>query len=148
MHKTLIGFFFPATYNAYCTMFHGMNNQFEILRSKNGTTTVIRVIGNFTTVNSIRNDEMDWEPTVTSSSTKMVGRKINWVSQAIIAEKREKKTCFRCGNVGHKVNKCPFFLARRPVVVTVTTAMVIPFTTTTTIPKATIEKIYSKSEKK
>ena len=67
MHKAFIGFFIPATYTAYYTMFHGMNNQLKVLRSKNWTTTttVTRVTKSFTTVNSITNDEMDWEPTVT-----------------------------------------------------------------------------------
>ena len=32
MHRALIGFFIPAFYIAYYTMFHGMNNQFEVLR--------------------------------------------------------------------------------------------------------------------
>ena len=134
MHKTLIGFFIPAIYIAYYTMFHGMNNKLETLRTKDETTTtVIKITGNSTTVDSITNDEMDWEPTVTNSSTKMVGRKTKWDSPAIITEKK-KKTCFRCGNVGHRVNKRFFFFARRPVVATVITATVIPPTTTTTIP--------------
>ena len=34
MHKIFTGYFIPAIYIAYCTMFHGMNNQFEILRVK------------------------------------------------------------------------------------------------------------------
>ena len=65
MHKTFIGFLIPATYTAYCTMFHGMSNQLKVLRSKDWTTTtttVARVTGSFTTVDSITNDEMDWEP--------------------------------------------------------------------------------------
>ena len=36
MHKTFIGFFIPAIYIAYCTMFHRRNNQIKILRVKNG----------------------------------------------------------------------------------------------------------------
>ena len=61
MHKTLTSFFIPAFYIAYCTMFHGMNNQFEILRSKIGTTTttVIKITKNFIMINSTTNDEMD-----------------------------------------------------------------------------------------
>ena len=44
MHKIFIGFFIPTTfYIAYWIMFHGMNNQFEVLRSKNGITTVVTV---------------------------------------------------------------------------------------------------------
>ena len=148
MHKAFIGFFIPAIYTVYCTMLYGLNNQFEILRVKNGpTTTVIKITGSFTMVNSITNDEMDWEFTVTSSSTKMVGRRAKWVFPAIITEKKEKETCFRCGNVGNRVNKCPFFLARRLVVATVITATVISPTTTTTIPKTTMEEIHSESEK-
>ena len=66
MHKTFIGFFIPAIYIVYYIMFHGMNNQFEILRMKNGmTTTVIKVPKNvkkFTTVNSITtNDQFIYE---------------------------------------------------------------------------------------
>ena len=55
--------------------------------------------------------------------------------------KNKNKTYFRCGIVGHKINKCTFLSARRPVVTTTTT-------TTTTIPKTTIEEIHSESEKK
>ena len=76
MHKTFIGFFIPAIYIAYCNMFHGINNQFEVLRVKNGmTTTIIKIIENFTTGNSITNDEINWEFTVTNSFTKMVKRR-------------------------------------------------------------------------
>ena len=61
MHKTFIGFFIPAIYIVYYTMLHGINNQFEILRMKDETTTttVIKVIGNSTAVNSTTSDEMD-----------------------------------------------------------------------------------------
>ena len=53
MHKALIGFFIPAIYTVYYTMFYGMSNQFGVLRVKNGmTTTVVRVTGSFTTVDS------------------------------------------------------------------------------------------------
>ena len=34
MHKALIGFPIPPTYTGYCNMFHGMNNQSELLRFK------------------------------------------------------------------------------------------------------------------
>ena len=79
MHKTLIGFFIPAIYIVYYTMFHGMNNQFEILRVKDGmTTTVIKITKNFTTVNSTTNDVMDWEFTITSSFTKMVKKQLGF----------------------------------------------------------------------
>ena len=141
MHKTLIGFFITTTYTAYYTVFYGMNNQLKALRSKNWTTTmtVARATGSFTTVDSITNDEMDWEPTVTSSFTKMVKQKAKWVSPAIITKRKEKGACFRCGIVGHRVNKCFFLPARRPVVTAATM-------TTTTIPKTTIEKV--DSEKK
>ena len=89
MHKIFIGFFIPAIYIVYYTMFHGMNNQFEILRVKNKMmTTVIKVIENFTTVNFITNDEMDWEFTVTNSFTKIVKGKIKWGFPAFI--KKEK----------------------------------------------------------
>ena len=80
MHKIFIGFFITAIYSVYCPMFYGMNNQFEVLRVKNGmTTTVINIRIFFTMVNSTTNDEMDWEPTVTNSFTKMVKRKTKWV---------------------------------------------------------------------
>ena len=140
MHKTLIGFYIPATYIAYYTMFHGMNNQLKALRSKDWTTTttVARVTKSSTTVDFITNDEMDWEPTVTSSSTKTVKQKAKWVSPAIITKRKEKRACFRCAIVGHKVNKYPFLPARRPVVAAATM--------TTTIPKTIIEKV--DSEKK
>ena len=36
MHKKFIGIFIPATFIAYCTMFHGMKNQFKILQVKMG----------------------------------------------------------------------------------------------------------------
>ena len=60
-HKTFTGFFIPAIYIIYYTMFYKMNNKFEILRLKNGTTTktVIKIIQNFTMVNSITNDEIN-----------------------------------------------------------------------------------------
>ena len=72
MHRALIGFFIPAFYIAYYTMFHGMNNQFEVLRSKNGTTTtVVKIIKNFIMGDSTTNDGMDWEfSNVTSSATR------------------------------------------------------------------------------
>ena len=91
MHKTLIGFFIPTIYTVYCTMFHGVNNQLKILQSKDGTTTtVIKITGNVkSTVYSITNNEINWEPTVTSSATKMVGRKTKWVFPAIITEKKK-----------------------------------------------------------
>ena len=41
MHKLFIGFFIPAIYNVYYIMLYGMNNQLEILRMKNGTTTTV-----------------------------------------------------------------------------------------------------------
>ena len=117
MHKAFIGLFIPATYTAYCIMFHRMNNQLKVLRSKDWTTTttVTRVTKSFTTVNSITDDVMDWEPTVNSSFTKMVGREIKWVSPTIITKKKEKGTCFRCGIVGHKVDKCVTSLCYRCV---------------------------------
>ena len=92
MYKNFIDFFIPATYIAYYTMFHKMINQFEVLRSKNGTTTttVIKIIGNSTMVDSITNDQIDWEFTVTSSFTKMVKQKIKWVSPAIIKKKKKR----------------------------------------------------------
>ena len=109
MYKIFIGFFIPAIYIVYCTIFDKMNNQFEFLGSKNGTTTVIKIIGNFTMVDSTTNDEMNWEFTVTSSFTKMVKRKKNWVFPAIIKQKKKKKGVYLCcGIVGHKVNKCIF----------------------------------------
>ena len=40
-------------------------------------------------VNSITNDEMDWELTVTNSFTKMVGRKTKWGFSAITTEKKK-----------------------------------------------------------
>ena len=60
MHKIFIGFFIPTIYTVYCIIFHGMNNQFETLRVKNGMTTkVIKVSKNFTTVSFTTNDVMD-----------------------------------------------------------------------------------------
>ena len=51
-------------------MFHGMNNQFEVLRSKNGTmTTVIKVTKNSITINSTTDNAIDWEITNVTSST-------------------------------------------------------------------------------
>ena len=80
MHKVLIGFYIPAIYIVYCTMFHGMNNQFEVLRLKDGTmTTVVRVTFFFTT-----NDVINWEFTITGFFTKMVRRRAKWISPAII----------------------------------------------------------------
>ena len=105
MHKIFIGFFIPATYTAYCTVLHGMSNQLKALRSKDWTmTTVTRVTRNFIMVNSTTDDIMDWEPTVTNSSTKMVRQKAKWVFPAIIMERKKKGACFRCGIVGHRVN--------------------------------------------
>ena len=53
-------------------MFYGMNNQFEVLRSKNWmTTTVIKVTKSFTTVNSTMNDEVNWEFTNLTSSARL-----------------------------------------------------------------------------
>ena len=68
MHKALIGFPIPPTYTGYCNMFHGMNNQFELLRFKDkrdGLTTIIKITknaGNSTAVDSTTttNDEMNW----------------------------------------------------------------------------------------
>ena len=78
MHKAFIGFFIPVIYIVYYTIFHGMNNKFEVLRVKMGMmTTVIKIIGSFTTVNSITNDEMDWEFTVINSFSKRWGGKQN-----------------------------------------------------------------------
>ena len=104
MHKVFIGFFVPATYIAYYTMFHGVNNQFEVLRSKDGTTAV-KIIGSSIAVDSITNDEMDWELTVTNTFTKMVRRRAKLGFPAIIKQRKEKGACFRCGIVGHRVNK-------------------------------------------
>ena len=73
------------------------------------------------------NDLMDWEFYITSSFTKMANKKKKQVVPAII------KKCFSCGIVGHKMNKCIFLFARRPVVTA----------TKTTIPKKNIEKIHS-----
>ena len=64
----------------------------------------------------------------TSSFTKMVGRKAKWVSPAIITERREKRTCFRCRIVGHRMDKYIFLPARRPVATATTTKTVIKFT--------------------
>ena len=75
MYKVFIDFFIPAIFIAYYTMFHGMNNQLEVLRIKYGTTTVIKAIGNFTTVNSTTNDEMDWEFTNVTNSTTKIAKK-------------------------------------------------------------------------
>ena len=100
---------------------------------------VIRIFKNSTTVNSTTNDEINWEfSSITSSATKTAKkptkkRKTKRVSPVII---KERKTCFRCGIVGHKISKC-FFFARRPMV----TAVII---TKTTIPGTTIKKIHSK----
>ena len=114
IHKAFIGFFIPAFYIAYYTMFHKLNNQFEILRSKDGTTpTVIKIARSFIMVNSITNDEINWEFTnMTSSATKTAKeptekRKTKGVFPAII--KGEKNACFRCGIVGNRVDKCIFF---------------------------------------
>ena len=73
-----------------------MINQLKALRSKDWTTTttVTRVTGSFTTVNFITNDEMDWEPTVTSSFTKMVKQKAKWVFPAIITKKGKREHAF------------------------------------------------------
>ena len=148
MHKTFIGFFMPAIYIVYCTMFHGIINQFEVLRVKNGmTTTIIKATKSFIMVNSTTNDEMDWEFTNMTSSTTRTAKKpterkkTKWVFPAII--KGKKKIYFRCGIVGHSVYNFPpplFFFARRPVGTITTTTM--------TIPKTTIEIFYIKSEKK
>ena len=143
--KTFIGFFIPAISIVYCTMFHGMNNQFEILRVKNGTTTtLIKVTKSFTTVNSTTNDNMDWEFTnMTSSTTRTAKkptekRKTKWVSPTIIKEKEKKKPVFAVELLATGwINV--FFFARRPVATV---------TTTTTIPKTIIEKIHSELEKK
>ena len=37
MHRILIGFFIPAIYTVYYTILHGINNQLEVLRVKNGS---------------------------------------------------------------------------------------------------------------
>ena len=77
MHKIFIGFFYiPTIYTVFYVLFHEMNNQFEILRLKNVTmTTVIKLIKFYTRVNSITNDVINWEFTITSSFTKMVKKK-------------------------------------------------------------------------
>ena len=76
MHKAFIGFFIPANYIVYYTMFHRMNNQFETLRSKNGTTTtVIKAIGNFTTVNSTTNDVINGNLSLPTRLRKWWGKK-------------------------------------------------------------------------
>ena len=48
MYKKFIGFFIPPIYTVYYIRLHGVNNQFEVLRSKDGTmTTVIRITRSF-----------------------------------------------------------------------------------------------------
>ena len=82
MHKKFIAFFIPATYIAYYTMLHGMSNQFEVLRMKNGTTTtVIKATGSFTTVDSITNHEMTGNLPLPIYLRKWWGGKQNGVSQ-------------------------------------------------------------------
>ena len=105
-------------------MYHGVSNQFEVLRVEDGmTTTVIKATGNikrFTTLNSTTTDDVkEWEFTnminsAAKTATKPTEkRKIKWVSPAII--KGKKGVSFRCGIVGHRVNKCIFLPARRSV---------------------------------
>ena len=110
-----------------------MSNQFEVLRLKNGmTTTVINITKKITTANSTKNDEMDWKfINVTSSTAKMVKKCKEKKPGFSSHYKKIKINYFRCGIVGHKINKCNFLFARRPVATIIITTTTIPKTTVT-----------------
>ena len=110
-------------------MLQGMSNQLEVLRVKDGMTTSYREFY-YGRLYLERRNGLEFT-NVTSSATrtakkptKMVGRKTKWVSPAIIAKRREKRTCFRCGIVGHRMDKCTFLPARRPVATATTTTVI------------------------
>lgn len=56
---------------------------------------------------------MDWTPinvasssAKTSSKTSMERRRVKWVCQKILRERKAKITCFRCGIIGHRRENC------------------------------------------
>ena len=69
----------------------------------------------------VQSDTMEWTPTpallVNNSGTKAHAskRQATWVDARVLAYRREKGLCIRCGNQGHLQAECKFLPARRPM---------------------------------
>ncbi|PHH53895.1 hypothetical protein CFIMG_008092RA00001 [Ceratocystis fimbriata CBS 114723] len=59
-------------------------------------------------------DRMDWTQTYTVHNSKGQHRRAVWVSDEVLAQRRQDRLCFRCGASGHAVSSCPYAPPVRP----------------------------------
>ncbi|KAL2885070.1 Retrotransposable element Tf2 155 kDa protein type 1 [Ceratocystis lukuohia] len=52
-------------------------------------------------------DHTDWTQTYTVRNSKGQHRRAVWVSDEVLAQRRQDRLCFRCGASGHAVSSCP-----------------------------------------
>ena len=105
----------PHTYNEYISLLLVISSRQEALLPSRKSTLFLDK-GRMPTYS----DLMDWEPTATTTTSNQtknyqVQRRATWVPKQTIEYRKEKGLCFRCGNLGHRVEGCKLLPARRPL---------------------------------
>ena len=114
----LIGTRISRIYAEVTTHFHDTANQIaEVHRKARGAASGLVAIEMPERAQAGQPEVMDWEPTRTKVMQGRTGiaRRARWVSQEVLAYRREKGACLRCGNPGHRIRSCAFLPPTRPV---------------------------------
>jgi len=90
----------------------------RLKRKRNGWTPARAIVGE-----KDAGEQMEWEPTVQVASGKPLNRRrtgpdnrprAKWVSQGVLAKRRENQECLRCGDDNHFIGECRYGPAKRP----------------------------------
>jgi hypothetical protein len=102
----------PPTYREYCTLLHTVSTNLEGLRRRKAEDKQPPPASYG--YPSPTEDAMDWAPTVQAAPTTTRSQRAQWVSRAILDQRREMGCCLRCGKKGHFIGKCTLLPAVRP----------------------------------
>lgn len=98
------------TFDAYLEILSRIDEQLEGFKLR--TSKLHKPVIYTATQND--NDRMDWQPTRPVQVATTSQRRAKWVSNEEINQRRQQGRCFRCGDLSHRVNDCPYLPARRP----------------------------------
>ena len=122
----LIGTRIPSIYAEVTTHFHDTANQVAEVKRKARGGALVPVARKASEQNQTSGPEpMDWEPTHAKAMKNKTGtmRRARWVSQKVMAYRREKGLCLRCGNPGHLIKSCTLLPPTRPADRSATTSI-------------------------